>query len=92
MKRAGRERAGKVELGGLGSRALVARRGRGVAWGRYEGGGERRLDGHRDDVNALAECMGRVCSGSGDGSIRIWSRSTLAVERVLETEGGSGVY
>ena len=92
VKRAARERPGKVELGALASRALVARRGRGVAWGRYVGGGERRLDGHRREASALAECMGRVCSGAWDGSIRIWSRSTLAVERVLEAEGGGSVW
>ena len=80
-----------VELGQLGAKALTRRRGRGVDWGRYSGagGGGRRLKGHPGSVFALAECEGRMCSGSEDGSIRIWSLATLEEERVLDNEGDS---
>ena len=83
-----------VEMGQLGAKALIRRRGRGVDWGRYcEGGGGRRLQGHSRLVSALAECEGRMCSGSLDGSIRVWELFTLEEERVLLNEGdGGGVY
>jgi WD40 repeat protein len=48
---------------------------------------ERRLEGHSSDVLALAECSGRMCSGSCDGSIRVWSLTTLEEERVLDNGG-----
>jgi WD40 repeat protein len=80
-----------VTLGKLGAKALTPRRGMGVDWGRYSGGGAgRRLEGHLEDVWALAECSGRMCSGSVDGSIRVWSMTTLEEERVLDN-GGDGV-
>ena len=86
-----------VDLGQLGVKALTRRRGRGVEWGRYcEGGDGRRLQGHSDDVIALAECEKRMCSGAEDGSIRLWRLDTLEEERVLlsvddESEGMDGV-
>ena len=74
-----------VTLRKLGAKALTRRRGMGVDWGRYSGGGAgRRLEGHVGDVWALAECSGRMCSGSLDGSIRVWSIETLEEERVIE--------
>ena len=77
-----------VEVGQLGAKALTRRRGRGVDWGRYcDGGGGRRLQGHSGEVLALAECQGRMCSGSADGSIRVWRLDTLEEERVLLSEG-----
>ena len=77
-----------VEVGQLGAKALIRRRGMGVDWGRYcEGGGGRRLQGHADDVISLVECEGRMCSGSEDGSIRVWRLDTLGEERVMLTEG-----
>ena len=84
-----------VELGGLAAKSLTRRRGRGVEWGRYSGGGGgggRRLQGHSGTVCALVECEGRMCSGSEDGSIRIWSLGTLEEERVLLSEGDADVY
>ena len=76
-----------VEVGQLGAKALTRRRGRGVDWGRYcDGGGGRRLHGHSLRVLALAECQGRMCSGSADGSIRVWRLDTLEEERVLPCE------
>ena len=86
-----------VDLGQLGVKALTRRRGRGVEWGRYcEGGDGSRLQGHSDDVIALAECEERMCSGAEDGSIRLWRLDTLEEERVLlsvddESEGMDGV-
>ncbi len=53
------------------------------------GGGERRLEGHAGEVNAVVECGGRVCSGSSDGSILVWDRATLALERTLRGEGAA---
>ena len=32
------------------------------------------LAGHRDNVIALANCAGQICSGSLDSSIRVWSK------------------
>ena len=67
-----------VEAGQLGAKALTRRIGRGVDWGRYcEGRGERRLEGHSGNVYALVECEERMCSGSVDGSIRVWRLDTL---------------
>ena len=81
-----------VELGKLGAKALTRRRGMGVEWGRYiEDRGGRRLKGHSGDVNALVECEGRMCSGSDDGSIRVWRLDTLEEERVLLNERVGGV-
>jgi hypothetical protein len=77
-----------VTRGKLGAKALTRRRGKGVDWGRYSGGGTgRRLEGHSGRVLALAECSGRMCSGSADGSIRVWSMTTLEEERVLDNDG-----
>ncbi len=55
----------------------------------------RRLRGHTADVWAVAECEGRVCSGSADGSIRVWGPAAAAAaaaaepERSLVPEGGT---
>jgi hypothetical protein len=77
-----------VTLRKLGAKALTRRRGMRVDWGRYSGGGAgRRLEGHLDNVMALAECSGRMCSGSLDGSIRVWGMTTLEEERVLQNDG-----
>ena len=38
----------------------------------YADGGERRLRRQTDNVTAVAAYEGRVCSGSLDGSIRMW--------------------
>jgi WD40 repeat protein len=56
----------------LGPKALDHRVGLGVKWEEYANGGERRLKGHTDIVLAVAKFEGRVCSGSEDGSIRVW--------------------
>ena len=81
--------AGRFRL--LGPKALVPRARSGVQWARYVSGGERRLDGHTADaVSAVAECQGRMFSGSYGGSIRAWNRLTLSAERML-VEGGAAV-
>jgi WD40 repeat protein len=85
IKAAGHRR-GLIRARLLGEKADVRRTGSGVRWERYRAGGERRLQGHIDDVNALAECEGRMCSGSRDGSIRVWGGATLEHERTLRDE------
>ena len=70
----------------LQANALAPRRGNGISWERTGVGDERRLHGHRGGVLALAECGGRVYSGSLDGSIRVWDRRALAAERTLHDD------
>ena len=85
-----REKA-PLKLRLLDAKALTRRRGMGVEWERYSGGGEgRRLEG-RAAVNSLAACGGRMCGGCGDGSIRVWTIATLEEERAMEG-GGDEVY
>ncbi len=62
-------------------------------------GSERRLNGHSSPVRVVAECAERICSGSEDGSIRVWNTTSLEHERTLHdsdaatsAEAGSGVY
>ena len=81
-------REGRVlEFEALGRKALEDRVGLGVRWEDYRDGGELRLGGHADAVRAIALCDGRVCSGSWDGSIRVWSRASGELERTLEANG-----
>ena len=75
----------------MGPKALVPRIGRGVNWDEYVCGGELRLEGHAMDVLSLASCEGRMCSGSSDGSIRVWNRATLQHERTLREVVGDPV-
>jgi hypothetical protein len=70
----------------LGAKAHVPRPRPRVQWERYCAGGERRLQGLTGEVAALAECDGRMCSGLGDGSIRVWIGSNLEHERTLRDE------
>ena len=78
----------------LGPKALDHRVGPGLEWGKFANGGERRLKGHLLNVTAIVECQGRVCSGSMDGSIRVWSLMPVAAEtlerRLVPEEGGDG--
>ena len=71
----------------LGPKALDDREGLGSEWWKCADGGERRLTGHAHAVMAVAECDGRVCSGSLDGSIQVWSTMTDAPERRLVPDG-----
>ena len=81
-----RLRAGGEGRGMLGAKGMAPRNDWGVRWERYGDGGGRRLQGHAYGVRALAECEGWVCSGSEDGSIRVWSRASLRQERTLHDE------
>jgi WD40 repeat protein len=89
LKSVGRDEWGRQRLRHLDGRAVVGRRG-GVKWEEYVGGGERRLDAG-DSVRSVAADGGYVCGGLSDGSIRVWSRSTLELERTL-TGHGDGVF
>ena len=76
----------------LGPKALVGRAGLTVIWRGCASGGKWRLGGHTKPVNAIAECMGRVCSGSSDGSIQVWTQTHETaqgpdLERRLAPEG-----
>ena len=88
----GGDRGAPLALGLLGPRALIARTGNDVRWEEYRlgdsaEGGEQRLRGHRSNVLAIVECEGRVCSGSLDGTIRVWDVATLRHERTLRCSG-----
>jgi WD40 repeat protein len=67
----------------LDAKALVPRRGRGVKWTEYAGGGERRLAAGQWAYSVSAHGRSFVCGGLHDGSIRVWNRATLEVERTL---------
>ncbi len=67
----------------LDAKALLPRREKGVDWEQYAGGGERR-HGIGTAVSALsAHSRKFLCGGLGDGSIVVWNRATLDVERTL---------
>ncbi len=85
VKAAGPNR-GLIRAESLGEKANVRRAGSGVRWEQYTAGDERRLQGHTDDVHVLAECKGWMCSGSGDGSIRVWGGANLEHQRTLRDE------
>jgi WD40 repeat protein len=71
------------ELRHLDAAVLVPRRGRGVNWAEYAGGGERRLAAGQWAYCVSAHGRGLMCGGLHDGSIRVWNRATLEVERTL---------
>ena len=99
--KAARDGGGGFEPALHGPTALDHRVGLGERWASLADGGERRLKGHTAYVSALAECEGRVCTGSWDGSILVWSTTgdaaegraagagaaAAAPERALEPEG-----
>jgi WD40 repeat protein len=87
LKRVGREEWGRQRLRHLDGRAMEGRRGE-VSWEKYLRGGERRLDAGQE-VGSLAADGGYVCGGLHDGSIRVWSRSTLELERTLTGHRGA---
>jgi hypothetical protein len=80
LAKAARGDGGGFEFKLLGLKALDHRVGQGVRWRDYVNGGERHLKGHTDDVRAVAVCGGRVCSGSMDGWIRVWSATGEATD------------
>ena len=74
----------------LGRKALEDRVGLGVSWEEYREGGELRLGGHDMAARAIAAIDGRICSGSSDGSIRVWSRASGAYELTMQAYAESG--
>jgi WD40 repeat protein len=79
----------------LGPKALDDRMGQGVRWIEYADGGGRRLKGHTSGaVKAVAEYEGRVCSGSYDGSIRVWTMTgDVAAEQIISPiNAGDSVF
>jgi hypothetical protein len=80
----------------LGPKAHEYRVGMGMDWGDHKDGGQCWLTGHAGAVFAVAGCEGRVCSGSTDGSIRVWTTTNKVakrLERTLAPEGSKdGVY
>eukprot|EP00291_Cryptomonas_curvata_P030285 CAMPEP_0172205800 /NCGR_PEP_ID=MMETSP1050-20130122/32829_1 /TAXON_ID=233186 /ORGANISM="Cryptomonas curvata, Strain CCAP979/52" /LENGTH=293 /DNA_ID=CAMNT_0012884743 /DNA_START=20 /DNA_END=899 /DNA_ORIENTATION=+ len=51
-----------IETKVLGPMALVRRATPGVTWKKYVDGGERRLEGLKEDVYTVAECEGQICT------------------------------
>ena len=81
MKYVARDDLDKLQFKHLDARVMVPRRG-GVIWEDYIEGGERRLAAGQNVYSVVAD--GRyVCSGLQDGTIRVWSRSTLTEQRTL---------
>jgi hypothetical protein len=70
----------------LGRKALMDRVRPGVKWEEYIDGGELRLGGHESAVTSIVACDDKICSGSYDGSIRIWKRSSGEHERTLQAD------
>jgi F-box/WD-40 domain protein 7 len=74
----------------LGPKARDHRMGLGVKWENYAYGGEQRMGGDGETVFAAAECEGRICTGSTDGSILVWNiagKAAQGPERRLVREG-----
>ncbi len=82
--KAARREGAVLELEVLGQKAAVDRVGLGVRWEEYVEGGELRLPGHVGGVTTMVSCDGRICSGSYDGSIRVWSRESGEKVRILQ--------
>ncbi len=74
----------------LGHKAVEDREGLGVRWEEYEEGGELRLEGHAGRAFSIVACDEWMCSGSDDGSIRVWSRATGEPERALQADDSDG--
>jgi hypothetical protein len=71
------------ELRYLDAAVLLPRRGKGVNWAENAGDGERRLAAGQWVYSVSAHGRGLMCGGLHDGSIRVWNRATLEVERTL---------
>ncbi len=89
--KAARREGGVFEFEALGRKALEDRVGLGVRWEDCRDGGELRRGGHTDEVQAIVLCDGLVCSGSWDGSIRVWSRASGELEQTLAWLAGAPV-
>jgi WD40 repeat protein len=80
--------AGQV-LRYLDAAVLVPRRRMSVNWADYAGGGKRRLAAGQSACSVSAHGKGFVCGGLLDGSIWVWNRATLEVERTLAGHTGA---
>ena len=86
--KAARREGAVFEFELLGRKAMEERLGQlDVRWTEYREGGELRLGGHEDIVTAIVTCEGRICSGSLDGTVRVWSRASGELERTLQQAG-----
>ena len=83
FKAARPQQRGTMERRLLGEKAHVARIGRGVPWEWRWGDLGQRLLGHASNIYAVAECNGLMCSGSADGSIRVWDRAAKELRQTL---------
>jgi hypothetical protein len=76
-----------TELRYLDAKMLTPRRGVKVDWAEFAGGRERRLAAGRWAgrwaYSVSVHGRGFVCGGLDNGSIQVWNRATLAVERTL---------
>jgi hypothetical protein len=79
----------RVALRYLDAAVLVPRHGSGVKWAEYVGVGERRIAVDQKAYSVAAHGKGFVCGGLHDGSIRVWNRATLEVERTLTGHTGA---
>ena len=75
----------------LGSKSFLPRKRTGVPWKEFENGGEKRLGGNFMETLCIVECDGKICSGDLDGSIRIWNKNTLLLEKVFFLEQSSSI-
>ena len=84
---------GLVRMEQLGAKAGTCRVGMGILWERYRGGGGG-VEGRRlalaSAATFVAECGGRICFGCEDGTIAVWDRATLTLERTLPANDGGG--
>jgi hypothetical protein len=89
------EERGLVRMEQLGERAGRVRVGMVVRWEQYTVGEGGRDVGRRLPVDysvlCIAECGWRVCCGCLDGTIAVWGRATLTLERTL-AKGGDSDY
>jgi hypothetical protein len=86
--KAARRDGAVLEVKLLGRKAALDRVGLGGRCEEYIEGGELRLAGHVDFVAAIVACDERICSGSWDGSIRVWCRASGEHERTLQEPEG----
>jgi hypothetical protein len=67
----------------LDAKVLLPRREKGVDWEQYASGGERRLAVGLVVTAVSPHSRTLLCGGLGDGSILVWNRATMDLERSL---------
>ncbi len=60
-----------------------------MRWEEYREGVGLQLKARGSDVLAIVECDGRICSGSKDWPIQVWSRESEKHEQTLYDDSGS---